>query len=183
MKDLFHCRYYKRLFHEHTQTTVVVREKVNFLCKSFNPPNPPYQGGFCSFPKNILSSSTFSRTATVKMKKLFHCPLFSLVVFFFSACDPYTVENGYTERISAGSVVILPAQCVELFHFPLLGDFPLQFRYADRNLISPEDQSPGHYFISSGGEVLKRERPCAKDFSVLSSASKPVPVGFRTECG
>lgn len=90
-----------------------------------------------------------------------------VTTFLFSACEPYTVENGYSERISAGSVVIMPYQCVELFNFPFVGDFPLRFRYADRGFISTENQPPGHYFISSEGEILNREEPCEKDFSIV----------------
>ena len=86
-----------------------------------------------------------------------------LLVCLFS-CDIYTVKNNYKEDILAGEVVLSTKQCVEFFDFPLIGDFPIRFKYKDPNhLISDKLHPPGHYEISKSGAILKKKSACSID--------------------
>ena len=87
--------------------------------------------------------------------------------FFFilslTACNYYTIQNSYKEDVRAGYVVIKSDQCSEFFDFPVFGDFPLQFRYKDHQLMSDKLYPPGYYQVSSAGDIVKQEKPCELD--------------------
>ena len=87
--------------------------------------------------------------------------IFFLSFFVFcTACDIYTIHNQFEKTIIAGWVTLRPNQCIEFFDFPLIGDFPLKFRYKDNTLISETLYLPNHYMISSKGEILKQDKAC-----------------------
>ena len=83
--------------------------------------------------------------------------------FILTACDYYTIKNNYMEDVRAGYVVIKSGQCVEFFDFPVLGDFPLKFRYKDHQLVSNTSYQPSHYEISTKGNILKKAQACDLD--------------------
>ena len=87
-------------------------------------------------------------------------------IFFFTlilGCDHYTIKNSYIEDVRAGYTVIRSGQCVAFFDFPVLGDFPLKFRYKDHQLMSSALYQPGHYEISQTGDILKKNQSCDLD--------------------
>ena len=86
--------------------------------------------------------------------------LFTAVSFLLIACDVWTINNDFKQRIVAGSTVILPGQCVEFIDIFLLGDFPLQFKYQNYHLISKKAYPAGHYLISEEGEIVKQKKAC-----------------------
>ena len=94
------------------------------------------------------------------MKKSF---LFCFLFLF--ACDVYTIQNGYKEDVMAGFVVLTPNQnqCVEFFDFPVIGDFPIKFRYKNNELFSKKSYPAANYKISEQGEIIKQDKPCEID--------------------
>jgi len=90
---------------------------------------------------------------------------FCFLCLFLMSCDKriYTIKNNYTDNIIAGSVVLSPSQCVEFFDFPLIGDFPIKFRYKDREFFSDKSYPRGHYLVSEKAEVLKQDKACKID--------------------
>ncbi|MDE0092759.1 MAG: hypothetical protein OXN83_05705 [Oligoflexia bacterium] len=103
------------------------------------------------------------------------------IIFFFvlslTACEYYTIQNNYVEGVRAGYVVINSGQCLEFFDFPVFGDFPLQFRYKDHQLISDEIYPSGHYKVSEKGDILRQKKPCELD----PVRKKIVPKNAREE--
>ena len=87
--------------------------------------------------------------------------------FFFilnlTACNYYSIQNEYKEDVRAGYVIIKSGQCLEFFDLPVLGDFPLKFRYKDHQLMSDKLYKPGHYKVSKQAEILKQKQPCDLD--------------------
>ena len=92
------------------------------------------------------------------MKKLILLSFLSL-----TACNYYTIQNDYTEEVRAGYVLIKSGQCLEFFDLPILGDFPLKFRYKDHQLMFDDLYKPGHYKVSKQGDILKQTQPCDLD--------------------
>ena len=89
-----------------------------------------------------------------------------IILFFIlsiTACDNYTIQNDYIEDVRAGYVIINSGQCLEFFDFPILGDFPLKFRYKDHQLMSGKLYKPGHYKVSKQGDILKQNKACELD--------------------
>ena len=104
-----------------------------------------------------------------------------LFVFLFSGCGQwiYTIHNQYPEDIIAGSVVLTPGQCVEFLDAPLIGDFPIQFRYKGRELFSKQSHPPAHYVISEKGEVVEKNTACPIEI-VGKKPVKPVQTKNTT---
>ena len=75
----------------------------------------------------------------------------------------YTIQNNFKEDIVAGFAVLTPAQCVEFFDFPLIGDFPIKFRYKNHLLISDKTYPASHYIISKEGKIIQKNNACQID--------------------
>lgn len=86
---------------------------------------------------------------------------FIVSLFFLFGCNNiYTIQNKYKENVIAGSVILSPSQCVEFFDFPLIGDFPIKFRYKNNQLFSRKSYPPAHYVISEKAEIVKQDKAC-----------------------
>ena len=85
---------------------------------------------------------------------------FLLFFCFFFGCDVYTVQNGFNERIIAGSFVIMPGQCMEFIDLPLFGDFPIKFKYQNNDLISEKAYPPENYLVSEKADIVEQGTRC-----------------------
>ena len=89
-----------------------------------------------------------------------------MICFFIlslTACNTYTVQNSFEEDVRAGYVIIRSGQCLIFFDFPIVGDFPLQFRDKNHQLLSDKFYQKGHYEVSKEGDILKKDQQCERD--------------------
>lgn len=109
--------------------------------------------------------------------------IFIFSLLFLCACGKqiYTIKNNYKESIIAGSVVLTPTQCVEFLDFPVIGDFPIKFRYKDRELFFEKSYPPAHYIVSEQGEILKQNQACK--IEVVKERPSSGPSDDSTDTG